>query len=102
MNQNTIGGSAKAVGDKVQQGVVRMTGDMKNQAEDAINKAAGAAQEFVGQAKEGAQDVAKAVQQSAADVEDYIRHAIEKSPYTTAFVALCAGFMIGRMGSNHD
>jgi hypothetical protein len=32
------------------------------------------------------------------DAEDYIRHTIEKRPYTTAFVALCAGWFIGRMG----
>jgi hypothetical protein len=42
MNQNTVAGSAKTVGDKVQQSVARMSGDMKTQAEDAVNKAAGA------------------------------------------------------------
>jgi len=98
MNQNTVAGSAKTVGDKVQQGVARMAGEMKTQADDAVNKATGAAQELFGQAKEGAHDAAKAVQQGAADMEDYIRHAIENRPYTTALVALCVGLVLGRMG----
>ena len=32
------------------------------------------------------------------DAEDFIRHTIEKRPYTAAFVALCVGWLIGRMG----
>jgi len=102
MNQDTVVGSAKSLGGKVQQGVGRITDDVKTQAEGVVNQAAGAAQELYGQAKEGAQDAAKAVQQGAAEVEDYIRHAIEKRPYTTAIVALCVGLVLGRMGSNRD
>jgi uncharacterized protein YjbJ (UPF0337 family) len=98
MNQDTVVGSAKSLGGKVQQGVGRITDDVKTQAEGVVNQAAGAAQELYGQAKEGAQDAAKAVQQGAADMEDYIRQAVEKRPYTTAFVALCVGLVLGRMG----
>jgi uncharacterized protein YjbJ (UPF0337 family) len=100
MNQNTVASSAKTVGGKVQQGVARITDDVKTEAEGVVNQAAEAAQELYDQAKEGAQDAAKAVQQGAADVEDYIRHAIEKRPYTIAFVALGVGWVLGRMGSN--
>jgi hypothetical protein len=32
------------------------------------------------------------------DAEDIVRQTIEKRPYTTAFVALCVGWLIGRMG----
>jgi hypothetical protein len=32
------------------------------------------------------------------DAEDYIRQVIEKRPYTVALVALCAGWLLGRMG----
>jgi len=111
MNQDTVVGTAKNLGGKVQQGVARVTDDVKSQAAGVANQAAGAAQDLYGQAKEGAQDLyaqakegaqdaAKAAQQSAVDMEDYIRHVIEKRPYTTAIVALCVGVVLGRMGRN--
>jgi uncharacterized protein YjbJ (UPF0337 family) len=99
MNQ-TVTSSAKTAGDKAQQGVARMTGNIKTQAEGVVNQATGAALEVYGQAKEGAQEAAKVVQQGAADVEDYIRQAIEKRPYTIALVALGLGWVLARMGSN--
>jgi uncharacterized protein YjbJ (UPF0337 family) len=82
----------------VQEGVGRVTGDTKTQVEGVVNQAAGAAEELYGQAKESASDGAQAVWQGATYAEDYIRHTIEKRPYTTALVALCAGWLIGRMG----
>ena len=84
--------------DAVLEAVGRVTGDTKNQVEGVINQAAGAAQDLYGQAKETASDAAQVVRRGAMDAEDYIRHTIEKRPYTTAFVALCAGWLIGRMG----
>jgi hypothetical protein len=32
------------------------------------------------------------------DAEDFVRRTIEERPYTTAFAALCIGWLIGRMG----
>jgi uncharacterized protein YjbJ (UPF0337 family) len=101
MNQDSVVGSAKNLGGKVQEGVGRVTGDTKTQVEGVVNQAAGAAQNLYGQAKEGASDAAEAVRQGAVDAEDIIRHTIEKRPYTTAIVALCVGWVIGRMG-RHD
>jgi uncharacterized protein YjbJ (UPF0337 family) len=101
MNQDSVAGSAKSFGGKVQDGVGRVTGDTKTQVEGGLNQAAGAAQDLYGQAKENASDAAEAVRQGAVDAEDFIRHTIEKSPYTTAIVALCVGWVIGRMG-RHD
>ena len=102
MNQDSAVGSAKTLGGKVQEGVGRVTGDAKAQVEGVVNQAAGAAQELYGQAKEGASDAAEAVRQGASDAEDFIRHTIEKRPYTTAIVAtLCIGWAIGRMGRHH-
>jgi uncharacterized protein YjbJ (UPF0337 family) len=101
MNQDSVVGSAKTVGGKVQEGVGRVTGDTKTQVEGVVNQAAGAAQDLYGQAKESASDAVEAVRQGAVDAEDYIRHTIEKRPYTTAIVALCVGWVIGRMG-RHD
>src|SRR5689334_6203555 len=98
MNEDRVAGSAKNLGGKAQEGVGRLTGDAKTQAEGVINQAAGAAQDLYGQAKDAATDVAHTVREGAYDVEDYVRHVIEKRPYTTAVVALCVGFLIGRMG----
>ena len=102
MNQDSVVGSAKNLGGKVQEGVGRVTGDTKAQVEGVINQAAGAAQDLYGQAKDGASDAVQAVRQGAVDAEDYIRHTIEKRPYTTAVVALCVGLVLGRMGTNRD
>ena len=98
MNQDSLVGSAKTFGGKVQEGVGRATGDTKTQVEGVVNQAAGAAQNLYGQAKESALEATEAVRQSAVDVEDYVRRTIETRPYTTAVVALCIGWVIGRMG----
>jgi len=63
-----------------------------------INQAAGAAQELYGQAKESASEAVEAVRQGAVDAEDYLRHTIEKRPYTVALVALGIGWLLGRRG----
>ena len=62
------------------------------------NQAAGTAQELYWRAKDTAADAAQIVGRSAADAEDFVRRTIEERPYTTAFVALCIGWVIGRMG----
>ena len=98
MNEDRVIGTARNLGGQAQEGLGRMTGDTKSQVEGVFNQAAGAAQNLYGQAKEGAADAAQAVRRSAMDAEDIVRQAIEKRPYTTAFVALCVGWLIGRMG----
>ena len=98
MNEDRVVGAARNLGGKAQEGFGRVTGDTKSQVEGVINQAAGTAQDLYGQAKETASDAAQAVRQGAMDAEDYIRDTIEKRPYTTAFVALCVGWLIGRMG----
>jgi uncharacterized protein YjbJ (UPF0337 family) len=101
MNEDRVIGTAKNLGGKAQEDFGRVTGDTKSQVEGVINQVAGAAQGLYGQAKDTASDATQAVRQGAMDAEDYIRHTIEKRPYTTAFVALCVGWFIGRMG-RHD
>ena len=101
MNEDRVVGTARNLGGKVQQGVGRVTGDPKSQVEGVMNQAAGAAQDLYGQAKDTASDAAQAVRQGAVDAEDYIRQLIEKRPYTVAFSAICAGWLIGRMGRHH-
>ncbi len=98
MNEDRVIGTARNLGGKAQEGFGRVTGDAKSQVEGVINQAAGTAQDLYGQAKDTATDAAQAVRRGAVDAEDYIRHTIENRPYTTAFVALCVGWLIGRMG----
>lgn len=98
MNKDEVSGTAKNLGGKAQEAFGNVTGDTKSQVEGVINQAAGAAQELYGQAKETASDAARAIRHGAVDAEDYVRHTIEKRPYTTALVALCVGFLVGRMG----
>ena len=98
MNEDRIVGTAKNLGGQAQEAFGRVTGDAKSQVEGLINQAAGTTQDLYGQAKDTASDAAYAVRQGAMDAEDYIRHTIEKRPYTTAIVALCVGWLIGRMG----
>jgi|SRR5208337_1099597 len=98
MNEDRAIGTAKNLGGKAQEGLGRVTGDTKTQVEGVINQAAGTAQDLYGQAKENVSGAAEVVRQGAMNAEDYIRHTIEKRPYTTAFAALCIGWLIGRMG----
>ena len=97
MNEDRIAGTARNLGGKVQEGVGRVTGDAKSQAEGVLEQAAGGAQDLYGQAKETASDAARAVRQGATDLEGYIRQMIEQRPYTAALVALSAGWLLGRM-----
>jgi uncharacterized protein YjbJ (UPF0337 family) len=101
MNDDRVVGTAKTLGGKAQEAIGHVTGDMKSQVEGVINQAAGTAQDIYGQAKETATDAAQAIRHGAMDAEDYIQHTIERRPYTTAVVALCIGWLIGRMGRPH-
>jgi hypothetical protein len=61
------------------------------------NRAAGAAQDLYGQARDSAADAAGAVGDSAASLEKWLRHTIETQPCTTALVAVGIGWLLGRM-----
>lgn len=98
MNEDRVVGTARNLGGKVQEGVGRVTGDTKTQVEGVINQAAGAAQDLYGQAKDTAADAAQAARRGAVEAEDFLRRTIESRPYTATLVALCVGWLIGRMG----
>ncbi len=98
MNEDRIAGTARKVGGKVQEGFGRVTGDPTTEAEGIVNQAAGAAQDVYGQAKDIAANAGQAFRERAMDVEDYVRQTIEKQPYTATVLALCVGWLIGRMG----
>ncbi len=98
MNEDRTAGTARNIAGKVQEDLGRATGDRKSEVEGMVNRAAGAAQDLYGQARDAAEEAVETARQHAADAEDYIRETIEKRPYTTAIVALCVGWLIGRMG----
>ena len=90
MDENRLEGNVRNVGGKVQEGVGRVTGDTKSTVEGVLNQAAGTAQDLYGQ---GA-DVAR---EAASNLDGWLRNRIETQPYTTAFVALGIGWLLGRM-----
>jgi len=98
MNEDRVVGTARNLGGKAQEDLGRVRGEVKMQADGVINQVTGTAQDLYGQAKESVAGATEVVRQGTMDVEDYIRHTIEKRPYTVALVALCIGWLIGRMG----
>jgi uncharacterized protein YjbJ (UPF0337 family) len=98
MDENRIAGAAKNVGGKIEEGFGRATGDAKTRAAGQARQVEGDLQDLYGRAKDTAANVAATVRGGASDVEDIIRSTIETRPYTTAFVALCLGWFLGRMG----
>ena len=90
MDENRVEGAARNFGGKAQEGVGSVTGSARTQAEGLANQATGAAQDLYGQA-------ADTVREKASSFEKALRHTIESQPYTSAFVALGIGWLLGRM-----
>jgi uncharacterized protein YjbJ (UPF0337 family) len=65
MNEDRIAGTAKNIGGKVEEGLGRVTGDLKTQVEGAAQQIAGSAQDLYGQAKDRAADAAQAVREKS-------------------------------------
>jgi uncharacterized protein YjbJ (UPF0337 family) len=70
-----VEGIAREVGGRVQEGVGKMTGDTKTEAEGQLNRAAGQAQ------------------QAAAQVSDVIK----AQPVVSVLVAVAVGYILGRL-----
>ena len=94
MDENRIEGTARKVSGEVQEGIGRVTGDVKSQVQGAAKQAEGAMQDLYGQAKDAATSATEAIRESEAG--DFVRETIERRPYTAAAVALAVGFLIGR------
>lgn len=97
MDENRISGTARNMGGKLQEGVGRVTGDTRTQAEGVANQVTGAAQDLYGQAREGISGAAETAGDTAASFEKLLRNTIETQPYTAAAVALGLGWLLGRM-----
>jgi uncharacterized protein YjbJ (UPF0337 family) len=96
MDENRIGGTAKNMEGKAQEGVGRAAGDWDATIQGKVKQAAGSAQDMHGQAKDSAGDAVNAVKDASASVEDAISTYIETNPYTTVAIALGLGWLIGR------
>jgi uncharacterized protein YjbJ (UPF0337 family) len=104
MDENRVAGTARNIGGKAQESVGRAVGDTKTQAEGVVNQVKGAAQDLYGQARDSASqiedaasDTVTAARSSASSFESALRNTIETQPYTAVFVALGAGWLLGRM-----
>ncbi len=97
MSDDRIAGTAKNLGGKAQETWGDVTGDPMQQAKGKARQFEGAAQDLYGQAKDAVSDAGRLAQAGAAEATDIVREFVENRPYTTAFAALCVGFLIGRM-----
>ena len=86
MDENRVEGTARNIGSKVQEGLGKVTGNARTQAEGLANQATGAAQDLYGQASE-----------AASGFEKVLRETIETRPYTSVLVAVGIGWLVGRM-----
>jgi uncharacterized protein YjbJ (UPF0337 family) len=97
MDENRTRGTAKNLGEKVEEGFARVTGDAKTKAQGQMKQAEGSIQDLYGQAVDAAEDTNDAVRKMPASLDDTIRHYIENNPYTTAAIALGLGWLMGRL-----
>jgi uncharacterized protein YjbJ (UPF0337 family) len=97
MDENRLSGTAKNIGGKLEEGVGRVSGDTKTQAEGIARQVGGAAQDMYGQARDAASDMAGTARDTASSFERVLRNTIETQPYTSALVALGIGWLLGRM-----
>ena len=97
MDENRVTGTARNVGGKIEEGLGRVTGDTKTQAEGIAKQVSGVAQDVYGQARDVASDMAGTARDTASSFEKLLRNTIETQPYTSALVALGIGWLLGRM-----
>jgi uncharacterized protein YjbJ (UPF0337 family) len=97
MNEDRVAGSVRNLGGKAQEGLGRVAGDTKTEAEGVTNQIAGAAQEIYGQARDGAAKVADAARDAGSSFEQLLRDTIEQQPYTAVAIALGVGWFLGRL-----
>jgi uncharacterized protein YjbJ (UPF0337 family) len=95
MSDDRIAGTVRNLGGKVQEGVGKVTGSAKTEAQGLMNQAAGAVQNAYGQAADAAAEGAETVKQAAIEGHDVLKKFIEDNPHTAALIAIGIGFFIG-------
>jgi uncharacterized protein YjbJ (UPF0337 family) len=89
MDENRVEGTARKVAGKAQEGIDRLTGDAKMQAEGLANEIRGSAQDLYGQVQENASELARSV-------GDVVGKFIKEQPYTATLIAFGIGWLLGR------
>jgi uncharacterized protein YjbJ (UPF0337 family) len=114
MNHDSVVGTTKNLGGKVQEGIGR---DARMQADGLANQATGAAQDVYGQVKDSASEVrgqmservqkgydatiegtkqgAEIVKDAAIAGHDFLKRFMDENPHTTTIIALGIGLLIG-------
>jgi uncharacterized protein YjbJ (UPF0337 family) len=90
MDENRMSGTVRNFGGKVEEGLGRVTGDVRMQAQGKLDEAAGATQNLYGHAADAARG-------TAVSFDRWLSNTIEAQPYTAALVALGIGWLLGRM-----
>lgn len=114
MDENRIAGTARNIGGKAEEGLGRVTGDAKTEAEGVVNQIKGTAQDLYGQARDTASrfadDAADAGRQAAvasrraaaasgdaaASFQRTLGDAIVSQPYAAVIIAFGIGWLLGR------
>jgi uncharacterized protein YjbJ (UPF0337 family) len=89
MDENRVEGTVRKVGGKAQEGIGRLTGDAKMQAEGLANEIRGSAQDFYGQVQDNATELARSI-------GDGVGKFIKEQPYTATVIAFGVGWLLGR------
>ena len=89
MDENRVEGTVRKAAGKVQEGVGRVMGDAKMQAEGMANEIRGSTQDLYGQAQENASELVRSV-------GDAVGKFIKEQPYTATLIALGIGWLLGR------
>jgi uncharacterized protein YjbJ (UPF0337 family) len=97
MDEDRISGTAKNIGGIVEESFGRTPRDTKTQAEGIAKQVSGTAQDMYGQARDAASNMSDTARDTASSLEKLLRRTIETQPYTSTFVALGIGWLLGRM-----
>jgi uncharacterized protein YjbJ (UPF0337 family) len=103
MDETRAAGSLKNNLGKTQESFGHVLDDAKSRAEGLANQVQGAAQDFYDQARDSASEVADAAsqapvvaRQTVSGLEDSLRDAIGRQPFTFVLVGLALGWFMGR------
>ena len=95
MDENRISGTATDLKGQVKEGLGKVTGDTKTQAEGMADQASGTAQRALGQARDSLRDAADVVSDQASSIGEYLDETIHERPLTALLAAGAIGYVLG-------
>ena len=95
MDEDRITGTANDLKGQVKEGIGRVTGDTKTQAEGMTDQATGTAQRALGQARDSLRDAADVVSDQASSIGEYLDETIHERPLTALLAAGAIGYVLG-------